>query len=122
VVNFEFSYDEENDDLLIFRKNIKSKGSVELGDNLVLDFDSKKNLNAMEIMNATEFISKFTDKNKRTVKNILKNLIKCQSTSRVSGNLVLTKVTLFSSYKQEKAELPVTYTNIKSKSPALAYA
>jgi uncharacterized protein YuzE len=122
VVNFEFSYDEKNDNLLIFRKNIKSKGSVELGDNLVLDFDSKKTLNAMEIMNATDFISKFTDKNKRTVRNILKNLTKCQSTSRVSGNLVLTKVTLFSSYKEEKAELPVTYTNIKSSSPALSYA
>lgn len=121
MVNFEFNYDIENDNLFIYRKGIKARGSVELG-NFVLDFDSKKVLTGMEIMNATETISEYTDKPKRTIKNILKNLIKCQGYSKNMGNLVLTKVTLHSSYKAEVAQLPVTYPSITNTSPSLAYA
>ena len=54
---FKFDYDEENDDLFIYLEGAFSDGAVELGD-LVLDFDSKGNLVAMEIINASTFFSK----------------------------------------------------------------
>ena len=54
---FKFDYDEENDDLFIYLDGAKSGGAVELGD-LVLDFDAKGNLAAIEVIEAPSFFSK----------------------------------------------------------------
>jgi uncharacterized protein YuzE len=55
--NFKFSYDSENDDLFVFLDGKTSAGGVELG-NFILDFDSKGNLVAMQILNAADILSK----------------------------------------------------------------
>ena len=58
---FKFDYDSENDDLFAYLDGCKSEGAVELG-NFILDFDKKGNLVAMEILNATDFLSKILSK------------------------------------------------------------
>jgi uncharacterized protein YuzE len=58
---FNFSYDSENDDLFIYLENKKSEGAVELG-NIILDFDDKGNLVAMQIINVSDFFSKILSK------------------------------------------------------------
>lgn len=58
---FDFNYDEENDDLFIYLPSAKSAGAVELGD-FVFDFDKEENLVAMQIMNASEVLSKIVSK------------------------------------------------------------
>src|SRR3989338_2838377 len=55
--NFNFSYDGENDDLFIYAEGKKSAGAVEVGD-FVFDFDEEENLVAIQIMNASEVLSK----------------------------------------------------------------
>ena len=58
---FKFSYDESNDDLFVYLDGAKSSGAIEFG-NLVMDFDEKENLVAIQIINASEFISKLVSK------------------------------------------------------------
>jgi uncharacterized protein YuzE len=58
---FKFDYDSENDDLFVYSEGLKSSGAVEFG-NLILDFDDKSNLVAFQIINASEFFSKFFSK------------------------------------------------------------
>ena len=55
MAEFEFSYDLENDSLFLFKKEGKSKGSIELGD-LIFDFDYKLRLAGVQILNATSLI------------------------------------------------------------------
>src|SRR3989344_5500224 len=55
--NFEFSYDESSDDLFIHLEGKKSAGAVEIGD-FVFDFDEHENLVALQILNASEVLSK----------------------------------------------------------------
>ena len=58
---FEYSYDEENDDLFMYLPNKKSIGAVELGD-FIFDFDKEENLVSMEILNASKILSKLLSK------------------------------------------------------------
>jgi|Deesub1362A_J573_1020465.scaffolds.fasta_scaffold00005_178 uncharacterized protein YuzE len=117
--DFEFSYDEENDDLFLFRKDVKSKGSIEFG-NLVLDFDNKKNLVGIQIMEATEFICEITGCDKKLARNILVNLKKSQVEIKLHRNMIIFKIFLFSKF-EEKMQIPITLPNITSPSPALIY-
>ena len=54
---FNFDYDGENDDLFIYIERKKSAGAIEVGD-FVMDFDEKENLVAIQILNASEILSK----------------------------------------------------------------
>lgn len=58
---FEYSYDEENDDLFMYLPNKKSMGGVEVGD-FVFDFDEEENLVSMQIVNASKVLSKLISK------------------------------------------------------------
>jgi len=49
-----FSYEQKTDDLFIFNPKEKSKGSIEMGD-IILDFNNKKELVGIQIMNASKF-------------------------------------------------------------------
>jgi len=51
---FSIDYDDENDSLFVYSPNVKSSGSVEMG-NFVFDLDSSGNLVGMEISDASEF-------------------------------------------------------------------
>ena len=57
---FNFSYDKENDDLLLFNPKSKSKGSVELG-NIILDYGKNREFVGMQIMNASNTIKDITN-------------------------------------------------------------
>ena len=53
-------YDKENDILFIHRKDIKTKGSVEvMGGDIVIDFSKDKEVVGIEIMNASELLKAF---------------------------------------------------------------
>jgi uncharacterized protein YuzE len=59
--DLKISYNEENDDLLMYLEGSKSAGAVEIG-NFVLDFDEKENLVGIQILNASEVLSKLISK------------------------------------------------------------
>jgi len=60
-------YDIENDILFIHRKDVKTKGSVEImGGDIIMDFSKDKEVVGLEIMNASEFLKNF---------NITKNML-----------------------------------------------
>ncbi len=58
---FNFSYDLENDDLFVYLEGKKSSGAIELG-NFILDFDSKGDLVAMQILNASDVFTRILSK------------------------------------------------------------
>ncbi len=113
MINFDFSYDSEGDDLFVYLKNKKSAGAVELG-NFVLDFDSKGNLVAMQILNASEVLSK-----------ILSQIIKLKEITRMQveiinfRNMDAIKFKISTDNKEETANILIPH--IKEKSPVLTY-
>lgn len=54
IKKFNFDYDFENDSLFLFNPESKSKASVEL-DNFIIDFNTHKEVCAIEILNASDF-------------------------------------------------------------------
>jgi len=115
---FEFSYDRDNDDLFIFRRDSKSKGSVELG-NLILDFDYKKNLVGIEIINATEYLSEVLNLSRERVREILCTLKKCNVRTKLYGNAILILIILQG--EKEEKNIALTVPDIRQKSPAVLY-
>jgi uncharacterized protein YuzE len=115
---FNFSYDRENDDLFLFSKKSKSKGSVEMGD-LVLDYNSKKELVGIELANASRFIKDVTGENFAAVRKTLCSLKECKVDVKCQRNLLIIKIYLLG----EKEIAPViSIPSLKENSPALAYA
>ena len=82
--DFNFSYDEENDDLFIYLEGKKSAGAVEVGD-FVIDFDDDENLVAVEIINASEVLSKLVSKvvSLSNIKSIQLNIIKFRNMNAI---------------------------------------
>ncbi|MFC1741991.1 DUF2283 domain-containing protein [Nanoarchaeota archaeon] len=116
---YNFSYDKENDDLFLFRPGSKSKGSVEIGD-LVIDFNSKRELVGLQIMNASKLIKDMVDENLMTVKKLLSNLSDCKVDVNAKGNALVIKFVLMSKFKELAPTLYLP--SISEQSPALATA
>ncbi len=117
---YNFSYDAENDDLLLFRPDKKSKGGIEFG-NLIIDFDKNQNVVGLQILDAVDFLSQATPMDRREVKGILKELTECWIDSRELKNMMLIKFLLYSKRRKE-AEIAIPVPDIRVKSPALVYA
>jgi uncharacterized protein YuzE len=116
---FNFSYDKENDDLFIFNPKSKSRGSVELG-NIILDFNAKKELVGIQIMDASNIIADIiNEKSYSLVKKLLSNLKSCRVDIKPKGNFLIVKIFLMSKVKEISPVLPLP--SIKETSPALAY-
>ena len=116
---FKFSYDRENDDLFLYNPKSKSKRSVEIGD-LVLDYNSKKELVGIQILNASKFIKDFVDVKGSSIKDILNNLEECKVDVKAKSNMLIIKIYL---HAKEKDLSPViSVPRIVEKSPALASA
>jgi uncharacterized protein YuzE len=111
---FEFSYDKENDDLFLYKKGSKSKGSIELGD-LILDFDSK-DMVAVEFVGASHFISDFLGE--KIPKGLLENLKECRIDVLRRAPLIIRVVLL----AEKKLEVKLVVPEVIEKSPALLYA
>ena len=116
---FNFSYDKENDDLFLFISKSKSRGSVELGD-MVLDFNNKKELVGLQIMNASKLFKDILSDNVNGIKSVLRNLKECKIDAKLKRNIMIIKIFLVS----EKREIaPVMQVpTISRSSPSLAYA
>ena len=114
---FNFSYDKENDDLFLYSQKSKSKGSVELGD-FVLDYDSKGELVAVQIMNAAKFIKDIaTEKNTTDIKRLLNNLKDTRIDIKAKNNILIIKIHLISDTDEISSVLSVP--RIQEPSPAL---
>lgn len=116
---FKFSYDKKNDDLFLFNPKSKSKGSVELGD-FVLDFNNKKELVGIQIMNASKLLKDIVAENMSTIKQVLNNLNACKVDVKPKGNILIIKIYLLSQLKEITPI--ISMPSIQESSPALAYA
>jgi len=109
---FKFSYDAENDDLFIYSDG-KSKGAIELG-NFVLDFDEKGDLVAMQILDASEILSKVLSK----IVEINKiSEIKIEITNFRNMDAINFKITS----NNQESSASIFIPHIKEKSPVLNY-
>jgi len=117
---FNFSYDKENDDLFLYNPKSKSKGSVELG-NVILDFNNKKELVGIEIINASLLIKDLiNEQNQKMVKEVLENLKECNIDIKIGNNILILKLFLVSNVKEISPVFSVPA--IQKTSPALVYA
>ena len=112
---YKFDYDKENDDLFIHRRDSKSKGSIEFGD-LVLDFNSKKQLVGIEILNASKFLKDITG---RDITSLLEQLKSCSIDVKAKNNILLIKIILSTDSEEVSPIIPVPI--ITEPSPSLAY-
>ncbi len=122
MVNFNVDYDKDADDLFLYSEE-KSKGSVEIGD-LVLDFDRKRKLVGVEILNATNFLVDCVANGKEISKEFLSSLIKCEVKIEQKNNFLFIKMLLIGKNAQgKKAQITCTIPtpHITKTSPALAY-
>lgn len=109
--NFKFSYDETNDDLFIYLESKKSAGAVEMGD-FVFDFDEDENLVALQILNASEVLSKLVSRviSLTHIKSIQVNVIKFRNTNAIDIHVQLA---------DRKEHVPIVIPRITRSSPVL---
>jgi len=113
---FKFDYDAENDSLFIFDPKTKSNSSIEL-DDLVIDFNSKKQVSAIEFLNASAFFKGLVGE---PAKTFLRQLQDCKIDIMPKKNFLLIKLLLLFK-KEKKIETPIMVPTIKKQSPALKY-
>jgi len=111
--DYNFSYDKENDDLFMHKPDSKSKGSIEWG-NFIFDFNSKKELVGVQILDASEVIGDIVDS---SVKEVLVNLVSCGVEIKPQNNILIIKIHLKSSSKEISPVISVP--NLKERSKAL---
>lgn len=110
---FEFDYDEDNDNLFIYLPESKSAGAVEIGD-FAIDFDENENLAAIEISNASEILSKLSEKiiELSKIKELRVNVINFRNMAFISLEIDL---------NDKKEKINIHIPRIKEQSPALNY-
>ncbi len=116
---FDFDYDLEDDDLFLYDSKSKSKGSVELGD-FILDYDSKKQLVGIQIMNASKLLKDIVNEKEISIKKILSELKACNIDIKPKNNILVVKIFLISKAKELSPVIPLP--SISESSPALACA
>ena len=117
---FNFSYDKSSNDLFLFSPKSKSKGSIELGD-LVIDFNSKKEVVGIQIMNASAFLkSIIPGEDAKSIKSILTSLEDAKVDVKTKNNLLLITICLVSKNREISPVIPVVA--MKTTSPSLLYA
>ena len=111
--NFKFSYDEENDDLFTRLEGSKSAGAVEVGD-FIFDFDKDRNLVGIQILNASEVLSK-----------LVKRIVGLKDIKGMRGEIInfrnMTAFEIEVSFKDGKERVPIIIPRIKKESPVLSY-
>lgn len=113
MIDFKFSYDNENDDLFVYLPDKKSEGAIELG-NFILDFDSKGDLVSMQILDASKTLSKFLSKviSLTKIKEMKIEIINFRNMAAIKFRITTDSV-------NETASILVP--NIKERSPVLEY-
>ncbi|MCX6749780.1 MAG: DUF2283 domain-containing protein [Candidatus Pacearchaeota archaeon] len=110
---FNFSYDSENDDLFIYLDGKISEGGIELG-NFVLDFDKKGDLVALQILNASEVLSKILSKmiKMSEIKEIRVDIMNFRNMEGIKFEIRTDK---------ERENANILIPHIREKSPVLRY-
>ena len=111
--DFKFSYDEENDDLFIYLEGKKSAGAVEIGD-FIIDFDEDENLVAVQIINASEVLSKLVSKviSLSEIRNIRADIIKFRNMNAIDIQIQL---------DSGSERFPIILPSVRRISPVLSY-
>jgi len=117
MTKFKFDYDKENDSLFLYHPRFKSTGSIEIGDELIIDVDNKKRIVGIEILNASQFLKLLVDK---SIESILENLIQAEVNLLKRKGLIVIKIQL-KGLKQEVCApiIPLMASNLE---PVLAVA
>ncbi len=118
IQNFKFDYDYDNDSFFLYNSLSKSKGSIEL-DDFIIDFNSKKEIVAIEILNATDFFANMNDKELKISKETLKNLKTCKVDIITKSNFFVIKLILLFENDLKLATTTLIPT-IQEPNPALA--
>lgn len=113
--SFKVDYDSGEDILFAYNSSVKSSGSVELGE-LVIDLDRAGEIVALEVFNASSYLSELT--NKRISKELLKKMEKALVSFTARGGTTIIKIFL----QVEKETVPATIAiqNMHYKSPIMA--
>ena len=116
---YKFDYDYDNDSLFIYNPNSKSKSSVEI-DNLILDYNSNKEISGVELLNASQFFKEISIEGQPLSKEMLAEVRDCQLEITPKNNFVVLKFLLM--FKANKIlTAPIMVPTINEPSPALAY-
>ena len=110
---FKISYDKENDDLFVYLEGSKSAGAVEMG-SFVFDFDKTEKLVAIQIICASEVLSKLVKKvvSLANIKSIKAEIINFRNMDAIEIEVSL---------EEGKERVPIIIPRIKEGSPALRY-
>ncbi len=111
----EFLYDYDEDLLYVYRQ-VKSYGSIEWGENIIIDFDKKLNITALEFFNASKILSALTGK--KITKKLLSTIKKASLVSEKKGGLVIAYYQIW--LEKEKINEKLSLQDINYKSPVLA--
>jgi uncharacterized protein YuzE len=117
IRNFAFDYDPENDNLFLYNPKTKTNASIEI-DDITIDFNSKKQLSAIEITNATKILSNLIKEKISINKKMLKDIKNCKiEIIRQNNHLV---IRLFITFKTKQIFTPLIIPTINEPSPAIA--
>ena len=117
IKKFAFDYDSENDNLFLYNPKSKSKASIEL-DDIVIDFNSKKQLSAIEISNATKILTSLLKEKTRINKIMLKDIKDCKIEIIKQNNNFI--IRLFITLKSKQIFTPLIIPTITESKPSLA--
>jgi uncharacterized protein YuzE len=117
IKQFSFDYDPENDNLFLYNPKSKSKASIEL-DNIIIDFNSKKQLSAIEITNATKILASLIKEKTALDKNMLQEIKDCKIEIIKQNNHLI--IRLFIVLKSKKIFTPIVIPTINEPSPSIA--
>jgi len=107
-----FDYDEEEDILFIYDPERKSFGSVELGGNVIIDFDGKKRVVALEFLDATESLSSLTGK--KITKKMLSGIKQAKFLAETKKGMLIIKFIILCAEKPIESMLTMTALNYRS--------
>jgi len=117
IKKFAFDYDSENDSLFLYNPKSKSKASIEL-DDIVIDFNSKKQLSAIEITNATKILTSLLKEKTPLNKEMLKGIKDCKIEIIKQNNHLIIRLLII--LKAGQIFTPLIIPIINEDSPSIA--
>jgi uncharacterized protein YuzE len=114
---YKFDYDYENDSLFVYDSMSKSKSSVEI-DDLIIDYNSKKEVSAVELLNASQFFKDILSKDMEISKDKLKDITSCNLEIIPKNNFFIIKF-VFTLKSKEILTAPILVPTINESSPSL---
>jgi uncharacterized protein YuzE len=95
----------------------KSKASIEI-DDLIIDYNAKKEISAIELLNASKFFKDFSSKNFKLSKEKLNEISECKIEIIAKNNFFMIKFH-FTLNSKEELFAPVMIPSINELSPAV---